>query len=115
MTAAPCWASPPRSSRLFRGRHDFVDAPARADLGPRVRLVLISDWGTGREDAEHVAARTRPFLSEPGVSWEYRAERKDDDGRYLCKRGFAVLDLDDRDLTVRYVDDEGTTWLTESI
>ena len=55
-------------ARLFRGRHDFVDAPARADLGRRVRLVLISDWATGREDAEHVAARTWPFLYEPGVS-----------------------------------------------
>jgi hypothetical protein len=35
--------------------------------------------------------------------------------RYMCKRGFAVLDIDGRDLTVRYVDDEGTTWLEESI
>jgi hypothetical protein len=51
--------------RLFRRRHDFVDTPARAGLAPRTRLVLISDWGSGRADAENVAERMKPFLHDP--------------------------------------------------
>src|SRR3954466_3318122 len=41
--------------RLFRRRHDFVDTPARAALEARSRIVLISDWGSCRTDARHVA------------------------------------------------------------
>jgi hypothetical protein len=51
-------------SRLFRRRHDFVDAPARAPLDARSRIVLISDWGSGRSDARNVAAQTKAFLHD---------------------------------------------------
>jgi calcineurin-like phosphoesterase family protein len=54
-------------ARLVQGSHDFHDAPARADLGDRARLVLISDWGTGREDAERVAAQARHWLETAAV------------------------------------------------
>src|SRR4051794_6510370 len=54
--------------RLFRRRHDFVDTPARTPLEPRSRLVLISDWGSGRDDAEHVATQTKPYLGTDGVA-----------------------------------------------
>src|SRR3954454_5287315 len=50
--------------RLFRRRHDFVDTPARARLGPTARIVLISDWGSGRPDAEKVAEQTKAFLQD---------------------------------------------------
>jgi hypothetical protein len=48
--------------RLFRRRHDFVDAPARAALDARSRIVLISDWGSGRTDARHVAGQAKRYL-----------------------------------------------------
>jgi hypothetical protein len=54
-------------ARLLDGSHAFCDAPARADLGTNVRLVLIGDWGTGREDAARVAAQARRFLEEAEV------------------------------------------------
>jgi hypothetical protein len=50
--------------RLFRRRHDFVDTPARAGLDAAARLVLISDWGSGRTDAENVAEQTKAFLHD---------------------------------------------------
>src|SRR4051812_27351561 len=50
--------------RLFRGRHGFVDTPARAPLAAATRIVLISDWGSGRTDAERVAEHTKPFLRD---------------------------------------------------
>jgi hypothetical protein len=76
-------------------------------------------------DATPLGGDYPPFLVKPepydgapealrAVAWEYRDGRRQDD-RYMCKRGFAVLDIDGRDLTVTYVDDEGTAWLTESI
>src|SRR4051794_2676085 len=48
--------------RLFRRRHDFVDTPARAALEARSRIVLISDWGSGRTDARHVAGQAKQYL-----------------------------------------------------
>src|SRR4051812_38259711 len=48
--------------RLFRRRHDFVDTPARAPLDARSRIVLISDWGSGRTDARHVAGQAKQYL-----------------------------------------------------
>src|SRR3954454_19183937 len=48
--------------RLFRRRHDFVDAPARATLDARSRLVLISDWGSGRAAPPPLAAPGKPYL-----------------------------------------------------
>ena len=54
-------------ARLFEGSHDFCDAPARADLGTSVRLVLIGDWGTGRDDAARVAVQARRLLAEAEV------------------------------------------------
>jgi hypothetical protein len=50
--------------RLFRRRHDFMDTPARAPLDTRSRLVLISDWGSGRTDARRVAEQTKAFLHD---------------------------------------------------
>jgi calcineurin-like phosphoesterase family protein len=50
--------------RLFRPRHDFVDTPARAELGAGARTVLISDWGSGRTDAVNVAEQTKGFLRD---------------------------------------------------
>jgi hypothetical protein len=48
--------------RLFRRRHGFVDTPARAALDARSRIVLISDWGSGRTDARHVAGQAKQYL-----------------------------------------------------
>src|SRR3954453_16229625 len=50
--------------RLFRRRHDFVDTPARAALHARSRIVLMSDWGSGRPDARHVAGRAKEHLDD---------------------------------------------------
>src|SRR3954454_3183119 len=50
--------------RLFRRRHDFVDTPARAALEPRSRIVLMSDWGSGRADARHVAGPAKEYLDD---------------------------------------------------
>jgi hypothetical protein len=50
--------------RLFRPRHDFVDTPARAELGAGARIVLFSDWGSGRTDAVNVAEQTKAFLRD---------------------------------------------------
>jgi hypothetical protein len=49
------------------------------------------------------------------VRWQYRDYRVGQDNRRWAKHGLAVLDLDGRDLNVRYVDDEGDVWLTETI
>jgi Calcineurin-like phosphoesterase len=50
-------------ARVLEGAHDFCDAPAApAPLGPETRLILISDWGTGREDADRVAEQTKRYF-----------------------------------------------------
>jgi hypothetical protein len=49
------------------------------------------------------------------LRWEYRDYRIGADGGHWAKHGLAVLDIDGRDLEVSYVDDEGKTWLTESL
>ena len=50
------------------------------------------------------------------LRWEYRdVHRVEGDHRPLVRRGFAVLDIAGDDLTVTYVDDKGTAWLTERI
>jgi Calcineurin-like phosphoesterase len=42
--------------RRARGRHDFNDAPAEPiTVGPRFRLLLVGDWGTGLPRARQVA------------------------------------------------------------
>jgi hypothetical protein len=47
------------------------------------------------------------------VAWEYRDVQEA--APLMAKRGFAVVDLDGRDLAVRYVDDTGEAWLTETL
>jgi hypothetical protein len=47
------------------------------------------------------------------VAWEYRDVQAE--APLMCKRGFAVLDIDGPALTVRYVDDTGEVWLTETL
>jgi hypothetical protein len=77
--------------------------PATPVGGGHPEYVVKPDWREGDSDALRA------------VAWEYRGARRDDDGRELCKRGFAVLDIDGRDLRVSYVDDEGEVWLTETL
>ncbi len=50
--------------RLLHDRHPFCDEPAVAKIGDASRLVLVSDWGTGLEEAEAVAAAMRPWIHE---------------------------------------------------
>src|SRR5262249_32164316 len=45
--------------RVLKGSHRFCDAPARLSLGPRTRLILFADWGTGRGKALDVAEAAR--------------------------------------------------------
>jgi calcineurin-like phosphoesterase family protein len=50
-------------ARVVEGAHDFCDAPAApAALGAEARLILISDWGTGRDDARRVAEQVPRYL-----------------------------------------------------
>ena len=50
-------------ARVLDGAHDFCDTPAAPPaLGPEARLILISDWGTGRGDARRVAEQVRRYL-----------------------------------------------------
>ncbi len=50
--------------RLQHHRHPFCDEPATAELEDTVRLVLVSDWGTGREEAETVATAMRSWIDD---------------------------------------------------
>jgi Calcineurin-like phosphoesterase len=45
--------------RLWHDRHPFRDEPACGELPDRVRVILVSDWGTGREAAATVSASMR--------------------------------------------------------
>jgi hypothetical protein len=77
--------------RLFRGRHDFNDAPATpVRLPDRARLILVGDWGSGIPRALKVSAQMRRILDEgvrdkltqhvihlgdvyySGFDWEYK-------------------------------------------
>lgn len=48
--------------RALKGSHPFCDKPAELELAPRARLVLLSDWGTGRAHAPNVAAAAAQHL-----------------------------------------------------
>jgi hypothetical protein len=50
--------------RWLHGSHPFCDAPARAELPARARLVVFGDWGTGRRGAEMVAGQARRLADE---------------------------------------------------
>ena len=51
--------------RKFRGRHDFNPTPAEpVTLGPRSRLILVGDWGSGLPRAIKVAEQMRAVLDE---------------------------------------------------
>jgi Calcineurin-like phosphoesterase len=50
--------------RLLHDRHPFCDEPATGELQDSARLVLVSDWGTGREEAEEVAAAMRAWIEK---------------------------------------------------
>jgi Calcineurin-like phosphoesterase len=50
--------------RLLHDRHRFCDEPATATLEDNARLVLVSDWGTGLEEAKLVAAEMRRWFAE---------------------------------------------------
>lgn len=54
--------------RLLNGSHPFNDAPANHDLKPNVRLVLLSDWGTGRQGAAAVARIADRYIRELGCT-----------------------------------------------
>src|SRR4051794_14418180 len=45
--------------RVFQGSPRFCDTPATLDLGPRARLIMFADWGTGRDKARDVARHAR--------------------------------------------------------
>jgi hypothetical protein len=75
--------------------------------------------GTPIGDNEHVV---KPNLDADAsdamraLRWEYRDYRIGRDGTSRwAKHGLAVVDVEGRDLTVRYVDDEGNVWLTETL
>ena len=48
--------------RLLHERHPFCDEPARGELPDQVRVILVSDWGTGREAAVTVSASMRQSI-----------------------------------------------------
>jgi hypothetical protein len=51
--------------RKFRGRHPFKTTPAEpVPVGPRVRLVLVGDWGSGLPRARKVGDQIRRVLNE---------------------------------------------------
>jgi hypothetical protein len=53
-----------------------------------------------------------PTGAMQALKWEYRGAHDDGD---WAKHGFAILDIDGRGLDVSYVDEDGTTWLRESL
>lgn len=48
--------------RLLHDRHPFCNEPATAPIEDNARLVLVSDWGTGLEEAKLVADAMRPWI-----------------------------------------------------
>lgn len=48
--------------RAFKKRKPFVDAPAHRQIGDRVRLVIVGDWGTGIPRARRVGNMMREVL-----------------------------------------------------
>jgi hypothetical protein len=52
--------------RVVKGSHPWCDTPAEATLAPRSRLVLLSDWGTGRARAIDVAQHAAHHI-DPGL------------------------------------------------
>jgi hypothetical protein len=47
----------------FAGHHPFNRAPAKATLGKRARLFLVSDWATGKSRAEKVSQQMEELIA----------------------------------------------------
>jgi hypothetical protein len=98
-------------------------AAARA-VGHGAVPVLARDTPPALADAP-LSDPPRRVVPDPGqapadhplraVAWEYRDYRFGEDGKHWSKHGFAVLDLDGRDLQARYYDDEGTLYAEEEL
>ncbi len=50
--------------RFLHGSHRFQDAPAKAALADRSRLILFSDWGTGLPEARQVVQHVATFVEQ---------------------------------------------------
>lgn len=50
--------------RLLHHRHPFCDEPASMEIKDAARLVMVSDWGTGLDEAKEVAEMMRPWIED---------------------------------------------------